>query len=102
MKKEIIPWKFHTRVFNPLGTDLVTDDIVEIIELVKNSYGAGANEVNISFLKNTSSEKEEKTKNNGKKQSKENGGYFIWVTQECLSIKFNNGPYLPCTQHIVR
>jgi hypothetical protein len=59
MKKEIIPWKFHPRVFNSLGTDLVTDDIVAINELVKNSYDAGANEVIISFLKDTSSEKKQ-------------------------------------------
>jgi len=37
MKKETIVWKFHPRVFNSLGTDLVTDDIVAIIELVKNA-----------------------------------------------------------------
>ena len=51
MKKEKISWKFHPRVFNSLGADLVTDDIVAIIELVKNAYDAGADNVRISFLK---------------------------------------------------
>jgi signal transduction histidine kinase len=49
--KEVIPFKFHPRVFNSLGADLVTDDIVAIIELVKNSYDAGADKVIISFIK---------------------------------------------------
>jgi signal transduction histidine kinase len=73
MKKEKITWKFHPRVFNSLGADLVTDDIVAIIELVKNAYDAGADKVTISFLKDTSVEKreEKKTKKN-EKQSKEN------------------------------
>jgi len=53
MKKEIIPFKFHPRVFNSLGADLVTDDIVAIIELVKNAYDAGADKVIISFLSNS-------------------------------------------------
>jgi len=68
MKKETIAWKFHPRVFNSLGTDLVTDDIVAIIELVKNAYDAGANEVKISFIKDTSVKKEEKKQKKGKKQ----------------------------------
>jgi len=51
MKKETITWKFHPRVFNSLGADLVTDDIVAIIELVKNAYDAGADKVTISFVK---------------------------------------------------
>ena len=77
MKKEMIAWKFHPRVFNSLGTDLVTDDIVAIIELVKNAYDAGANEVTISFLKDTSVKKEEKKQSKGKKQNAENTDNFI-------------------------
>jgi signal transduction histidine kinase len=77
MKKEMIAWKFHSRVFNSLGTDLVTDDIVAIIELVKNAYDAGANEVTISFLKDTSVKKEEKKQSKGKKQNAENTDNFI-------------------------
>jgi signal transduction histidine kinase len=56
MKKEVVPFKFHPRVFNSLGADLVTDDIVAIIELVKNTYDAGADKVIISFLKNSQGE----------------------------------------------
>jgi signal transduction histidine kinase len=56
MEKQIIPFKFHPRVFNSLGADLVTDDIVAIIELVKNTYDAGANKVIISFLKDSQGE----------------------------------------------
>jgi signal transduction histidine kinase len=51
MQKKEITWKFHPRVFNSLGADLVTDDIVAIIELVKNAYDAGADKVIISFTK---------------------------------------------------
>lgn len=39
----------HPRVFAALGADLVTNDVVAIIELVKNSYDAFANNVWISF-----------------------------------------------------
>ena len=39
----------HPRVFAALGADLVTNDIVAIIELVKNSYDAFASEVRITF-----------------------------------------------------
>ena len=52
MQKEFInkiPLKMHPRVFAALGADLVTNDIVAIIELVKNSYDAFASEVRINF-----------------------------------------------------
>ena len=42
---EKIPLKFHPRVFSALGADLVTNDNVAIIELVKNSYDAFAHNV---------------------------------------------------------
>jgi len=93
MKEEMITWKFHPRVFNSLGTDLVTDDIVAIIELVKNAYDAGANEVKISFLKDTSVKTEEKKQNERKKQNKENTDDFI------LEI-FDNGHGM--TKDIIR
>ncbi len=32
-----IPFKIHPRVFAALGADLVTNDVVAIIELVNNS-----------------------------------------------------------------
>ena len=60
MKKEKISWKFHPRVFNSLGADLVTDDIVAIIELVKNAYDAGADKVIISFINDNQEKDNEK------------------------------------------
>lgn len=49
-----IPFRFHPRVFAALGADLVTNDVVAVMELVKNSYDAGATEVNVRFGKNPS------------------------------------------------
>ena len=48
---ELIPFRMHPRVFSALGADLVTDDNVAIIELVKNSYDAMARNVHIRFKK---------------------------------------------------
>lgn len=47
-----IPLRLHPRVFAALGADLVTNDIVAIIELVKNSYDAFAKNVWIRFREN--------------------------------------------------
>jgi signal transduction histidine kinase len=44
-----IPFRLHPRVFAALGTDLVTNDVVAIIELVKNSYDAVATRVDVRF-----------------------------------------------------
>ncbi len=46
---EPIPFRMHPRVFAALGADLVTNDVVAVIELVKNSYDAFANNVWITF-----------------------------------------------------
>lgn len=46
---ESIPFRMHPRVFAALGADLVTNDVVAVIELVKNSYDAFANNVWIRF-----------------------------------------------------
>ena len=46
---ELIPFRMHPRVFASLGADLVTSDVVAIIELVKNSYDAFARSVHIRF-----------------------------------------------------
>lgn len=40
----------HSRVFNSLGADLVTHDVVAVIELVKNSYDAFATRVDVRFV----------------------------------------------------
>lgn len=44
-----VSFKIHPRVFKALGADLVTNDVVAIIELVKNAYDAYATEVEIRF-----------------------------------------------------
>jgi signal transduction histidine kinase len=46
---EKIGFKMHPRVFAALGADLVTNDVVAVIELVKNSYDAFATNVWIRF-----------------------------------------------------
>ena len=40
----------HPRVFHALGANLVTDDVVAVIELVKNSYDAFAQDVWLKFI----------------------------------------------------
>lgn len=45
-----IPFRMHPRVFAALGKDLVTSDLVAVIELVKNSYDAFATRVDVRFL----------------------------------------------------
>src|ERR1700684_4409359 len=42
-----IPFRLHPRVFASLGADLVTNDVVAVIELVKNSYDASATRVDV-------------------------------------------------------
>jgi len=48
-KIEQIPFKMHPRVFAALGADLITNDVVAVIELVKNSYDAFATRVDVRF-----------------------------------------------------
>lgn len=49
---ELIPFQMHPRIFAALGSDLITNDIVAVIELVKNSYDAFAKNVWIRFYDN--------------------------------------------------
>ncbi len=51
---ESIQLRMHPRVFAALGKDLVTNDIVAVIELVKNSYDAFAQNVWVEFLEDDS------------------------------------------------
>ena len=44
-----VPFRVHPRVFSALGADLVTNDVVAVIELVKNSYDALAHQVQVKF-----------------------------------------------------
>lgn len=53
---EKIPFRMHPRVFAALGSDLVTNDVVAVIELVKNSYDACATRVDVKFHGDTSRE----------------------------------------------
>src|SRR5688572_27776876 len=46
---EPLPFHIHPRAFKSLGADLVTNDVVAIIELVKNAYDAYATEVEVRF-----------------------------------------------------
>lgn len=48
-KIDKIPFKMHPRVFAALGADLITNDVVAVIELVKNSYDAFATRVDVRF-----------------------------------------------------
>ncbi len=47
--ESFIPFKIHPRVFASLGADLVTNDIVAVIELIKNAYDASATRVDVTF-----------------------------------------------------
>ena len=49
-----IPFRMHPRVFAALGADLVTNDVVAVIELAKNSYDAFAQNVWLRFRDNSS------------------------------------------------
>jgi signal transduction histidine kinase len=48
-KKRRLNFRLHPRVFDSLGSDLVTSDYVAITEIVKNAYDAFADRVDISF-----------------------------------------------------
>ena len=47
---ETVPFRMHPRVFAALGANLVTDDVVAVIELIKNSYDAFAHNVWLRFV----------------------------------------------------
>ena len=46
---ESVPFRMHPRVFAALGANLVTDDVVAVIELIKNSFDAFAQNVWLRF-----------------------------------------------------
>jgi signal transduction histidine kinase len=48
-KETKLQFKLHPRVFAALGADLITNDVVAVIELVKNSYDALATRVDVRF-----------------------------------------------------
>lgn len=47
--RDTVPFTIHPRAFKALGADLVTNDVVAIIELVKNAYDAYATLVDVRF-----------------------------------------------------
>ena len=49
-----VPLRIHPRIFESLGTNLVTDDVVAVIELVKNSYDALARNIRLKLDSNES------------------------------------------------
>ena len=53
---ERVNFQYHPRLIRALGAELVTSDIVAIIELVKNSYDAFANNVTIRFAEDAQGE----------------------------------------------
>ena len=51
-----VNFEYHPRLIRALGAELVTSDIVAIIELVKNSYDASAHNVTIRFAEDAQGE----------------------------------------------
>ena len=47
--KKSVPIKMHPNAFAAFGPELVTNDVVALMELIKNCYDAYAYNVNISF-----------------------------------------------------
>ena len=52
---ERVQLRVHPRIFAALGSDLVTSDVVAVIELVKNAYDANASSVHVNFFNDASS-----------------------------------------------
>jgi DNA mismatch repair ATPase MutL len=46
---EIIPFQPRARLLRLIGGELVSDEIVAVMELVKNAYDADATRVNVTF-----------------------------------------------------
>ena len=66
-----IPFRMHPRVFAALGADLVTNDVVAVIELVKNSYDAFARNVWLRFWGHDSQGKYLEIEDDGRGMTKE-------------------------------
>ena len=60
-----VPFRFHPRVFAALGENLVTDDFVAVMELVKNSYDAYARNVSLRFFEDSNQGKQLEIKDDG-------------------------------------
>ena len=44
-----LKWRFDVSTFRLIGRDLITDRVTALFELVKNSYDANAQNVNVIF-----------------------------------------------------
>ncbi len=62
---DTVPFRIHPRVFTALGENLVTDDFVAVIELVKNSYDAFARNVSLRFFEDSIEGKQLEIKDDG-------------------------------------
>lgn len=72
----------RARIINTIGEDLISNDIVAIIELVKNSYDANASIVEISFLGET----EVRTEGKRKKTILKKEGSSILVVDDGIGM----------------
>ncbi len=91
MDHEILPFNIHPRVFAALGADLVTDDVVAVVELVKNSYDAFAQNVWVRFTKDSNGNLELEIEDDGYGMSRESieSSWFVVATP----LKLQN-PYV--------
>ena len=55
-KTETVNFSAHAEIKNVIGQDLINDDNIAVIELVKNSLDANAQKIKISFLCNEDSD----------------------------------------------
>ena len=68
---ETVPFRIHPRVFAALGENLVTDDFVAVIELVKNSYDAFARNASLRFFEDSNEGKRLEIKDDGSGMTRE-------------------------------
>ena len=82
MDQEVLPFHIHPRVFAALGADLVTDDVVAVVELVKNSYDAYAQNVWVRFTEDANGNLELEIEDDGYGMSRETieNSWFVVAT----------------------
>lgn len=86
MDQKILPFNIHPRVFSALGAELVTDDIVAVVELVKNSYDAFAQNVWVRFTEDSNGNLELEIEDDGYGMSREilEDSWFVVATPHKL------------------
>ncbi len=82
VNQEALPIHIHPRVFAALGADLVTDDVVAVVELVKNSYDAFAHNVWVRFTEDSNGNLELEIEDDGHGMSRESieNSWFVVAT----------------------